>query len=116
MKRMLDDTGALYDQRRRVKALDEQLLKDLEFHGIVGKSPVVLEVLDFCVAGGAALYQQSADRADQRGQGAGSTGHSPDQPGKPAETGYLQLFRDGGYSVGEPVVRPCARFLYRATD
>src|SRR5438105_6416475 len=47
LKRMLDDTAALYSQRRRVKALEEQLLKDLEFHGIVGKSPVMLEVFDF---------------------------------------------------------------------
>jgi len=39
LKKMLDETAALYDQRRRVKALEEQLLKDLEFHGIVGKSP-----------------------------------------------------------------------------
>ena len=30
-----------------MKALEEQLLKDLEFHGIVGKSPVMLEVFDF---------------------------------------------------------------------
>ncbi len=47
LKRMLDDTAALYDQRKRVKALEEQLLRDLEFHGIVGKSPVMLEVFDF---------------------------------------------------------------------
>jgi DNA-binding NtrC family response regulator len=47
LKKTLDDTAALYDQRRRVKALEEQLLKDLEFHGIVGKSPVMLEVFDF---------------------------------------------------------------------
>ena len=47
LKRTLDDTAALYDQRRRVKALEDQLLKDLEFHGIVGKSPVMLEVFDF---------------------------------------------------------------------
>ncbi len=47
LKRTLDDTAALYDQRRRVKALEEQLLKDLEFHGIVGKSPAMLEVFDF---------------------------------------------------------------------
>src|SRR5207245_10025075 len=33
--------------RRRVGALEEQLLKDLEFHGIVGKSPAMLEVFDF---------------------------------------------------------------------
>ncbi|HVO57828.1 MAG TPA: sigma-54 dependent transcriptional regulator [Dongiaceae bacterium] len=47
LKRILDDTAALHDQRRRVKALEEQLLKDLEFHGIVGKSPAMLEVFDF---------------------------------------------------------------------
>jgi two-component system response regulator HydG len=47
LKRALDDVAALCDQRRRVKALDEQLLEDLEFHGIVGKSPAMLEVLDF---------------------------------------------------------------------
>jgi two-component system response regulator HydG len=47
LKRALDDVSALYDQRRRVRALEEQLLKDLEFHGIVGKSPAMLEVFDF---------------------------------------------------------------------
>ena len=41
LKRSLDD------QRRRVRALEEQLLKDLEFHGIVGKGPAMLEVFDF---------------------------------------------------------------------
>jgi len=47
LKKTLDEVAALYDQRRRVKALEEQLLRDLEFHGIVGKSPVMLEVFDF---------------------------------------------------------------------
>jgi DNA-binding NtrC family response regulator len=47
LKRALDDVSALYDQRSRVRALEEQLLKDLEFHGIVGKSPAMLEVFDF---------------------------------------------------------------------
>ncbi len=47
LKRTLDDVANLYDQWRRVRALEEQLLKDLEFHGIVGKSPVMLEVFDF---------------------------------------------------------------------
>lgn len=47
LKRALDDISMLYDQRRRVRALEEQLLKDLEFHGIVGKSPAMLEVFDF---------------------------------------------------------------------
>ena len=47
LKRTLDEAALLYDQRKRVRALEEQLLKDLEFHGIVGKSPVMLEVFDF---------------------------------------------------------------------
>jgi DNA-binding NtrC family response regulator len=47
LRKTLDDVAALYDQRKRVKALEEQLLKDLEFHGIVGRSPVMLEVFDF---------------------------------------------------------------------
>ena len=47
MKKALDDAAMLYDQRLRVRVLEEQLLKDLEFHGIVGKSPAMLEVFDF---------------------------------------------------------------------
>jgi two-component system response regulator HydG len=47
LKRALDDIAALYDQRRRVRVLEDALLKDLEFHGIVGKSPSMLEVFDF---------------------------------------------------------------------
>jgi DNA-binding NtrC family response regulator len=47
LKRTLDEVSNLYDQRRRVRVLEEQLLKDLEFHGIVGKSPAMLEVFDF---------------------------------------------------------------------
>jgi CheY-like chemotaxis protein len=47
LKRTLDDVAALYDQRRRVRALEKQLLKDLDFHGIIGKSPAMLEVFDF---------------------------------------------------------------------
>jgi len=46
LKKTLDDVAAVHDQRHRVKTLDEQLLKDLEFHGIVGKSPGMLEVFD----------------------------------------------------------------------
>lgn len=47
LKHTLDDVASLYDQRWRVRALEEQLLKDLEFHGIIGKSPAMLEVFDF---------------------------------------------------------------------
>jgi DNA-binding NtrC family response regulator len=46
LKRTLDELAEMYDQRRRIRHLEEQLLKDLEFHGIVGKSPAMLEVFD----------------------------------------------------------------------
>jgi two-component system response regulator HydG len=47
LKRTLDEIAALYDQKRRVRELEAALLEDLEFHGIVGKSPTILEVFDF---------------------------------------------------------------------
>ena len=47
LKKTLDDIAALYGQRQRVRELEAALLKDLEFHGIVGKSPTMLEVFDF---------------------------------------------------------------------
>ncbi len=46
LKKTLDEIAAIHDQRRRVRELEEKLLKDLEFHGIIGKSPVMLEVFD----------------------------------------------------------------------
>ena len=46
LKKTLDDISALYDQRRRVKELEEQLLDVAEFHGIIGQSPLMLEVFD----------------------------------------------------------------------
>src|SRR6266702_124192 len=35
------------DRARLKRSLEEQVLKDLEFHGIVGKGPAMLEVFDF---------------------------------------------------------------------
>ncbi len=44
LKRTLDELAEVFNQRKRVRHLEEQLLKDLEFYGIVGKSPAMLEV------------------------------------------------------------------------
>jgi len=46
LKKTLDELAALYHQRRRIRELEEQLLRDLEQHGIVGKSPATLEMFD----------------------------------------------------------------------
>ncbi|PYU32486.1 MAG: sigma-54-dependent Fis family transcriptional regulator [Acidobacteria bacterium] len=46
LKKNLDELSELFSQRRRIRELEERLLPDLEFHGIVGKSPAMLEVFD----------------------------------------------------------------------
>ncbi len=46
LKKTLDELAELYSQRKRIRELEDRLLADLEFHGIVGKSPAMLEVFD----------------------------------------------------------------------
>jgi DNA-binding NtrC family response regulator len=46
LMKALDELAELFTQRKHIRTLEEQLLPNLEFHGIVGKSPVMLEVLD----------------------------------------------------------------------
>src|SRR5665213_3676141 len=46
LKKTLDDLAAQFRQRRCIRELEEKLLNNLEFHGIVGRSPAMLEVFD----------------------------------------------------------------------
>jgi len=46
LKKTLEELAELYGRRKRIRDLEEQLLADLEFHGIVGKSPVMLDVFE----------------------------------------------------------------------
>jgi len=46
LKRSLDELSELFHRRKRIRDLEGQLLSDLEFHGIVGKSPAILEVFE----------------------------------------------------------------------
>jgi DNA-binding NtrC family response regulator len=46
LKKTLGELSDQLQRRRRISALDAQLLKDLEFHGIVGRSPGMLELFD----------------------------------------------------------------------
>jgi len=46
LKKTLDEIGDLLSRRHRIRELEGQLLQDLNFHGIIGKSPVMLEVFD----------------------------------------------------------------------
>lgn len=43
----LDELADLFTQRSQIRDLEEKLLPNLEFHGIVGKSPAMFEVLEF---------------------------------------------------------------------
>jgi two-component system response regulator HydG len=46
LKKTLDDLAEQLQRRHRIHELELQLLSDLEFHGIVGGSPAMLEVFD----------------------------------------------------------------------
>jgi DNA-binding NtrC family response regulator len=46
LKKTLTDIAEQFVQRRRIHELDQQLLEDLDFHGIIGRSPAMLEVFD----------------------------------------------------------------------
>ena len=46
LKRTLDEISEVFSQRTRIRELERQLLSDLDFHGIIGKSPAMLEVFD----------------------------------------------------------------------
>ena len=44
--RTLDELAEVFTQRSQVRQLEEQLLANLKFHGIVGKSPAMLDMFD----------------------------------------------------------------------
>ena len=46
LKKSLDELAESFHRRKRIRSLEHQMLTDLEFHGIVGKSPAVLEVFE----------------------------------------------------------------------
>jgi len=46
LEKTLDELAALFSQRSQVRHLEESLLENSQFHGIVGKSPAMLQVLE----------------------------------------------------------------------
>ncbi len=46
LEKSMDDLAELFSQRLEVRDLEERLLPNLQFQGIVGKSPAMLDVLD----------------------------------------------------------------------
>jgi len=46
LEKALDDLAAIFSQRSEVRNLDDKLLQNLQFEGIVGRSPAMLEVFD----------------------------------------------------------------------
>ena len=41
-----DDLAELYTRRTQIRDLEEKLLRNLDFHGIVGRSPAMVEVFE----------------------------------------------------------------------
>ncbi len=46
LKKSLDELSDSFLRRKRIRNLEQQLLNDLEFHGIVGRSPAMVEVFE----------------------------------------------------------------------
>ena len=46
LKKSLDELAESFHRRKRIRSLEQQLLTDLEFHGVVGRSPAMLEVFE----------------------------------------------------------------------
>ena len=46
LKKSLDELSDSFHRRKRIRTLENQLLNDLEFHGIVGRSPAMIEVFE----------------------------------------------------------------------
>jgi transcriptional regulator with PAS, ATPase and Fis domain len=46
LKKSLDELSDSFHKRKRIRGLEQQLLSDLEFHGIVGRSPAMVEVFE----------------------------------------------------------------------
>src|ERR1700692_633315 len=46
LKKSLDELSESFHKRKRIRSLEQQLLSDLEFHGIVGRSPAIVEVFE----------------------------------------------------------------------
>ena len=46
LEKTLDDLAAIVSQRAQVRGLEEQLLNNSQFQGIIGRSPAMLEVFD----------------------------------------------------------------------
>jgi two-component system response regulator HydG len=46
LTKTLDDLAELFTRRSEIRDLEERLLQNLEFHGIVGRSPAMFEVFD----------------------------------------------------------------------
>ena len=46
LKKSLDELAESFHKRKRIRGLEQQLLADLEFHGIVGRSPAMVEVFE----------------------------------------------------------------------
>lgn len=46
LKKTIDDLVEQFDRRRRIHDLEQRLVSDLEFHGIVSRSPAMLDVFE----------------------------------------------------------------------
>ncbi len=112
LRKTLDDLAAQFEQRRRVRELEEKLLSNLEFHGIVGRSPAMLEVFD--LARKIARHFTNVLLTGQTGTGKELIANALHQM-SPVSSGAicsLQLLGHGGHFARKSVVWSHPRGIY----
>ncbi len=112
LEKALDDLAAVFSQRSEVRGLEEKLLQNVQFEGIVGHSPAMLEVFDLCRK--VARHYTNVLISGPTGAGKELVAralHHLSPVGAGTVCG-VQLLGAGRYAAGEPAVWPHAGFVY----
>jgi DNA-binding NtrC family response regulator len=111
LSQTLDQLTERLATRSQVRELQDQLLSNLRFHGIIGKSPAMLEMFD--MAQKVARHFTTVLITGPTGSGKELVARATsDEPSRAATLCGVQLLGDRGYPAGKPAFRPRARLVY----
>ncbi len=113
LKKTIGDLAEQFDRLRRIHELEQRLVSDIEFHGIVSRSPSMVDVFRDGAENLAPLHKRSPGRPYRLRKGTRSSRHPPDESGCQSTVCHLQLLGDCRYSARKPVIRARSRRLHR---
>jgi len=108
----LDELAEVFKRRTQIRELEEKILTNLEFDGIVGKSPAMLEVFDLVRKISKHYSNVLLSGPNGLGQGTYRALSAQDEPDSTATLRSVQLLGARGYSARKPALWPHARRFY----